>query len=118
MLTDRVIPSLSRLIRDNYHLSVLFLRWNHFTPKCAQVLFSALGQNKGLKIIDLSFNSLGGAHVGEMFRNNRTLVHVDLGFTKIKDGDRESIGEGLRQNHSVLGIHIQGNERLGFDTKG
>ncbi len=56
--------------------------------------------------------------MGEMFRNNRTLVHVDLGFTKIKDGDRESIGEGLRQNHSVLGIHIQGNERLGFDTKG
>jgi hypothetical protein len=56
--------------------------------------------------------------VGDMFKLNRTLVHVDLSFTKIRAQDSEAIREGLRVNHSVLGIHIQGNENLSIDTKG
>jgi hypothetical protein len=56
--------------------------------------------------------------VGDMFKINRTLIHVDLSYTKIKGQDSCAIREGLRVNHSVLGIHIQGNENLSIDTKG
>jgi hypothetical protein len=53
-----------------------------------------------------------------MFRANRTLLHVDISYNQIKSIDKNAISEGLMYNHSVLGLHMNGNEGLGLDTKG
>jgi len=49
---------------------------------------------------------------------NRTLVHVDISFNGFSTEDMMAIGDGLRENHSLLGFHIEGNnakmDTLGF----
>ena len=51
---------------------------------------------------------------------NKTLVHLDLSFNNLKTPDIKVIGEGLKLNHTLLGIHLMGNEakidELGFVT--
>ena len=41
-----------------------------------------------------------------MFAKNKSLVHVDLSHNKIKVDDCEIIAEGLKSNHTVLGLHF------------
>ena len=41
-----------------------------------------------------------------MFTKNKSLLHVDLSHNKIKATDCEIIAEGLRPNHSILGLHF------------
>jgi hypothetical protein len=51
---------------------------------------------------------------------NKTLVHLDFSFNQFKINDVQVLGEGLKQNHSILGIHLMGNyakvDELGFIT--
>lgn len=54
------------------------------------------------------------------FSTNKTLVHLDLSFNNLKSPDVQIMGEGLKANHTILGIHFMGNEakvdELGFVT--
>ena len=45
----------------------------------------------------------------EAFAANKSLIHVDLSNNKIDLDDCEIIAEGLKINHSILGIHFRGN---------
>ncbi|CDW87404.1 UNKNOWN [Stylonychia lemnae] len=52
------------------------------------------------------------------FASNKRLAHVDLSFNSFKREDIKIIGEGLKNNHTILGIHMLGNDaevnQLGF----
>ena len=49
---------------------------------------------------------------------NRTLLHCDISFNGFAPEDMTAIGDGLRENHTLLGCHIEGNsakmDGLGF----
>ena len=45
-----------------------------------------------------------------MFEINKTLVHMDLSHNNFSKQDCEIIDEGLKENHTLLGIHMVGNE--------
>ena len=49
---------------------------------------------------------------------NLTLLHVDISFNGFSAEDMIAIGDGLRENHSLFGCHIEGNnarmDALGF----
>ena len=45
----------------------------------------------------------------DCFRENKSLVHVDISHNKVPKIDMEIIGEGLKENHTILGIHVNGN---------
>ena len=49
---------------------------------------------------------------------NLTLLHVDISFNGFTDQDMIAIGDGLRENHTLLGCHVEGNnckmDSLGF----
>ena len=53
-----------------------------------------------------------------MLKNNRELLHVDISFNGFTAEDMTAIGNGLRENNSLLGFHIEGNDAkmdaLGF----
>ena len=53
-----------------------------------------------------------------MFRCNSTLVHLDLTMNKLSLIDSQVMNEGLIDNHTLLGLHMIGNEgrvnSLGF----
>lgn len=49
---------------------------------------------------------------------NMTLLHCDISFNGFAPEDMTAIGDGLRENHTLLGCHIEGNsakmDSLGF----
>ena len=55
----------------------------------------------------------------ELFLNKDTeLLHLDISYNNINYIDAEKIAEHIKQNHTILGIHVDGNEmevdELGF----
>lgn len=42
----------------------------------------------------------------DAFRENKSLVHVDLSHNRMSKNDVEIIAEGLKDNHSIFGIHF------------
>jgi hypothetical protein len=53
-----------------------------------------------------------------MFLENKGLVHLDLSHNGFRKSEIEIMNEGLKENHTLLGIHMIGNEvttdSLGF----
>ena len=49
---------------------------------------------------------------------NFTLLHLDISFNAFTDHDMIALGDGLRENHTLLGCHVEGNnsrlDSLGF----
>lgn len=49
---------------------------------------------------------------------NMTLLHLDISFNGFTAEDMTVIGDGLRENHSLFGCHVGGNnakmDSLGF----
>ena len=43
-------------------------------------------------------------------QQNSTLIHIDLSHNQLSAADCELIAGGLKHNHTLLGIHITGNE--------
>lgn len=37
-------------------------------------------------------------------------MHLDIRHNNIKWNEMEIMAEGLKSNHSILGIHVKGNE--------
>ena len=46
----------------------------------------------------------------EAFKYNQSLIHVDIGHNSLKQKEMDVIAEGLKLNHTILGMHLQGNE--------
>ena len=82
-------------------------------------------------MLDLSFNATGmrspnehlftfAVRLSEMFVENNTLRHVDLRYNSLCRDDCLVVGEGLEHNHTILGLHMEGNmldvDSLGFLT--
>ena len=55
------------------------------------------------------------------FKNNKALVHVDISHSDLTWPQMEIIGGGLSYNHTILGIHVIGNDAeidsMGFVRK-
>ena len=51
---------------------------------------------------------------------NFTLMHLDMSFNGFTSEDMIALGDGLRENHTLLGCHVDGNnariDALGFLT--
>ena len=49
---------------------------------------------------------------------NMTLMHLDISFNAFTDQDMIALSDGLRENHTLLGCHVEGNnckmDTLGF----
>lgn len=52
-----------------------------------------------------------GESIKKMFQKNKSLIHVDLSHNGLTDMDIDQIAEGLKENHSILGLHMLGNSR-------
>jgi hypothetical protein len=46
----------------------------------------------------------------DAFRENKSLIHVDLSHNNIPKLDVEIIADGLKDNHSIYGLHMSGNQ--------
>lgn len=99
-------------------LKELSLSWNSIKHTGTIALTEALKGNNNLLSFDLSWNALGSksdqfrttaAAISSLLETNTTLTHLDLSQNQLKENDIIVIGEGLKKNHTLLGIHITGN---------
>ncbi len=52
-----------------------------------------------------------------MFQMNKSLIHVDLSHNCFTEEEFQVFSEGLIDNHTILGLHMQGNT-MGVDAFG
>ena len=48
---------------------------------------------------------------------NETLRHLDISYNKLNIEEITTIGEKLKSNHTILGMHVEGNQAY-YDQKG
>jgi hypothetical protein len=51
-----------------------------------------------------------GLDLKNMFKDNKALIHLDLSHNNLRKEDCRVIEEGLNENHTLLGIHMVGND--------
>ena len=123
-LSSTSVPALVEMLKYNSTLKYLDLHWNCLGVGGCEGLMKGLAGNDGLVHIDLSYNSLGrkdnnvtAKALAEMFSLNQYLQHVDISNNYLSTKECEIIGEGLKDNHTIFGIHVQGND-CSVDSKG
>ena len=71
-----------------------------------------------LKSLDLSWNSIGSKadrdriavkSIGLMFLKNKSLTHLDLSQNNFSSEDAKMMAAFLKDNHTIMGLHMQGN---------
>ena len=97
----------------------LDLSWNSINFIGAIALANAIRISSSMLNVDLSWNSIGSSSDKErdaakaislMLSENSSLTHLDLSQNQLSISDISCIGEGLKKNHSLLGLHITGNQ--------
>jgi Leucine Rich Repeat. len=79
-------------------------------------------KNDKLKVLDLSWNRIGDpkmvtvTKLAQYFEKTNTLAHLDLSHCGFSDDELDMISKALTKNHSILGIHLNGNGNFNFST--
>lgn len=118
-ITDKVVDSLIKLLNESYNLTEVYIRWNSIRGEGAAKLFSSLVSNNTLRVFDLGWNLIGEEAIGglgsavqelvELLSKNHNIVHIDLSNNGFSFAESTLIGKALEHNHSVYGIHFEGN---------
>lgn len=122
-LTNMCTWEMAECLKENDTLEELYLHYNKIQGDGAQNIFAALIKNTYLKVLDLSWNSLGASEKGlanaffELFSKNNELVHCDFSYNNISYETTVKAAEGLKLNHSIYGLHWNGNQGY-VDTEG
>lgn len=115
-LTGFTACALKSALQSNYTLQKLDLHWNNLNPLAGLTVFEALEANKTLQELDISWNSLGGdsksanfEKICQILANNKTLLHLDLSYNYLTLKEANAFADSIKSNHTLLGIHIEGN---------
>ena len=127
-ITDIGVKWICKIIYHCNTLKGLFLHYNRILGKGGYDLARILTDNSILEVLDVSFNSICGGITtndevkatqlrdmyakawSECFKKNTALIHVDISHNNLRTIEIEIIADGLKHNHSILGIHLRGNE--------
>ena len=128
-VTDIGATEVAKMLLMNNKLNVLFMHWNKIREIGGQKVAKAFLKNDSLQIFDISYNNIGtmgkeksvSKALSDAFKENRSLLHVDISNWNFWGEDIETINKGLTDNHTILGIHILGNmgttDTLGYVHK-
>eukprot|EP01029_Cantina_marsupialis_P004769 TRINITY_DN14985_c0_g1_i3.p1 TRINITY_DN14985_c0_g1~~TRINITY_DN14985_c0_g1_i3.p1 ORF type:complete len:916 (-),score=232.05 TRINITY_DN14985_c0_g1_i3:194-2941(-) len=97
-------------------ISEFDISWNNIRSTAAVEFGERLKENKTLKVLNISFNAFGSSAkqsaliaLSEAFKVHPTLYHVDLSHNMLNAADCEVLGEALKENHIIIGLHMEGN---------
>lgn len=61
-LTHEVCADLKEYLIDSTYLDELYLHWNQIYDKGFKLIGEAMLENENLKVLDLSYNGIGGSN--------------------------------------------------------
>lgn len=59
MITDKACTNIAALVRDCLNLEILIIYWNHIRNYGASLIMSEIKYHVGMKVFDISWNSIG-----------------------------------------------------------
>ena len=123
-LQTRSCKALKEMLHYNEKLTKLDLHWNCLRGEGAVMIFEGICDNTSLEELDLSWNAIGNnkditifSRISESVSKQTFLLHLDLSHNYITYKECEVLGTGLEQNHTLMGLHLAGNE-CNLDSKG
>ncbi|UJR27362.1 hypothetical protein I4U23_008654 [Adineta vaga] len=100
-------------LAENTTMQSLDLSWNSISGKGAVALIKGIQKNVFLKVLNLEHNGLAGGECGRAlfnaFKENTTLLELDLSFNRLTTEPATYIGRGLAKNESLRKICLTGN---------
>eukprot|EP00746_Dinoflagellata_sp_MGD_P149240 gnl/MRDRNA2_/MRDRNA2_81299_c1_seq1.p1 gnl/MRDRNA2_/MRDRNA2_81299_c1~~gnl/MRDRNA2_/MRDRNA2_81299_c1_seq1.p1 ORF type:complete len:1465 (+),score=308.52 gnl/MRDRNA2_/MRDRNA2_81299_c1_seq1:52-4446(+) len=131
--------ALGDFISTSISLSVLDLHWNYFRGAGGLALITGIYENGNdpntkMTRLNLAWNRLGAPiksgndnfselsakMMASVFQCSKALFHLDLSYNGFASAECKILAEGLRTNHTLFGIHLNGNDcaidDLGFIT--
>ena len=127
-ITDVGVSHLSYMVGINRSLRYLCVSWNKISVKGFVQLSKGLILNSKIGILDISFNPIGSNHsrvytldsmkkLALYFKKDVNLIHLDMSHCGFTHEDAIILNKGLKFNHTILGIHMAGNN-TGIDPLG
>lgn len=115
-ISNKGAEYISEMLKYNISIKQLFLHWNLIKPNGGKLLFQALAINQYVISFDISFNTLGCHQDANLFTSgwnqfcleNKVLLHLDLSFNNFSHEQLKQMSVSLKQNHTLLGIHLVG----------
>ncbi|CAG9334427.1 unnamed protein product [Blepharisma stoltei] len=122
---DSSCQALEEMLLYNQNLRFLDLHWNKISGTGVVKIFRGIEMNEGLRYCDLSWNAIGNnpkspaaEAIGKSLKENVVLAHLDLSYNDISKQECEIINQYLKHNHTLIGLHMEGNHckvnSLGF----
>lgn len=115
-LTRTSLPALVSFLLNRSHINELYLGWNYFKADSGTIIAQTLLENESLKVIDLSYNSIGVSDsqncpkmFAKLFQNNSNyseIVHIDLSYNQFDQTAASILSAGLALNSKILGFHF------------
>ncbi|CAF3162358.1 unnamed protein product [Rotaria socialis] len=104
---------LGRALAENTTMESLDLSWNSINGKGAVALIKGMQENVFLKILNLAHNGLSGPECGRAwlnaFKENTSLVELDLSHNRLTVESAIFIGRGLAKTESLQKIFLTAN---------
>eukprot|EP00359_Climacostomum_virens_P001679 CAMPEP_0204897674 /NCGR_PEP_ID=MMETSP1397-20131031/869_1 /ASSEMBLY_ACC=CAM_ASM_000891 /TAXON_ID=49980 /ORGANISM="Climacostomum Climacostomum virens, Strain Stock W-24" /LENGTH=860 /DNA_ID=CAMNT_0052065451 /DNA_START=87 /DNA_END=2668 /DNA_ORIENTATION=+ len=123
-INETAARAIGNMLKANSTLKNLDLHWNQVRGPGMESIFGGLMSNNTLKVLDLSWNALGrqrddaGVRVmSEALKIHKKLLHLDISHNNFSLSECKIIAEGLKENHTIYGIHADGNE-CSIDSRG
>ena len=77
-----------------------------------------------MKYLNLGWNNLGSSYadtqvsaaIAYCLKINKTLFHLDISNNNLNSSSIVNISEGIKLNHTLYGIHVEGNEAGWVDS--
>ncbi len=96
------LDALSELIQKSTVMEQLYIGTNYLSGKAGEKIFSLLGGNKNLKVLDYSLNQLGDSAdcncakaIANCLKVNKVMQHLDISFNHFGKEATQIIAEGL-----------------------
>ena len=116
MMWDYSAVILGEFLEQAHCIEILNLSWNRITSCGGVQIFKGIKIGRWLRTANLAYNSLGKSDSSGFVEsvqsaiNEEVLRHLDLSYNRMKSNVCEKLGMLIHDNHSLYGIHMEGNE--------
>ena len=116
MMGDFSAATLGEFMEQAHSLEVLNVSWNRITSFGGTKIFEGARLGRSARTINISYNLLGKSdsfvfvEAVQLAINEENLRHLDLSYNRMRQGVWEKLGMLIFDNHTLYGIHMEGND--------